>query len=85
MDPATTAIGLAAGALTTVALVPQFMKAWKSRSTGDVSLSSYAILAAGVFLWLAYGLIIGDLPLILANIVSLVLCLGVIALKLRYG
>ncbi len=85
MDLTATAIGLAAGTLTTIALVPQFAKAWRSRSTGDVSLGSYAILTAGVFLWLAYGLMIGDIPLILANIVSLVLSLGIIALKLRYG
>ncbi len=85
MDLTATAIGLAAGTLTTIALVPQFAKAWRSRSTRDVSLGSYAILTAGVFLWLAYGLMIGDIPLILANIVSLFLSLGIIALKLRYG
>jgi MtN3 and saliva related transmembrane protein len=84
MEPVTV-VGLAAGALTTVALVPQFLKAWRTRSTRDVSLGSYSILAAGVFLWLWYGLAIGDLPLIAANAASLLLSCGVIALKLRHG
>ncbi len=80
-----TAIGLTAGALTTVSLIPQLIRSWKTKSTKDVSLWMFLILAAGVFLWLAYGLMIGDLPLIAANAVSLIIAAAIIILKLRYG
>jgi MtN3 and saliva related transmembrane protein len=82
---AVTMLGLAAGTLTTVALVPQFLKAWSTKSTHDISLSSYGITAAGIALWLVYGLAIADLPLILSNFVSLALGIGIVALKLKYG
>ncbi|MFN4281094.1 MAG: SemiSWEET transporter [Alphaproteobacteria bacterium] len=68
-----TFIGLAAACLTTVAFAPQVLKAWRSRSTRDLSLGMYLVLASGIVLWLVYGLMIGDLPLILANAVTLLL------------
>lgn len=79
------AVGLVAGCCTTLAFVPQVLKAWRSRSTRDVSLGMYVVLAAGVALWLAYGLLIGSLSVTLANGVTLVLVLAVVWLKLRHG
>jgi MtN3 and saliva related transmembrane protein len=38
----------------------------------------------GVFLWLIYGLMLGALPIILANLVTLVLTLAILVLKVRY-
>jgi MtN3 and saliva related transmembrane protein len=81
---ATTALGLFAGILTTIAFLPQVIKAWRSRSTHDISLSMFAILCTGVALWLVYGALVGDLPLILANAATLVLAASILALKLRY-
>jgi MtN3 and saliva related transmembrane protein len=81
---ATTALGLVAGTLTTIAFLPQVLKAWRSRSTRDVSLSMFAILCAGVALWLVYGVLVGDLPLILANAVTLGFAGSILVLKLRY-
>jgi MtN3 and saliva related transmembrane protein len=79
------ALGLAAGFCTTLAFVPQVLKAWRTRRTRDLSLGMYLLLAAGVALWLAYGLLIGSLSVALANGVTLVLVLVVVALKLRHG
>lgn len=79
------AVGLAAGCCTTLAFVPQVVKAWRTRRTRDLSLGMYLLLAAGVALWLAYGLGIGSLAVTLANGVTLVLALALIALKLRHG
>jgi MtN3 and saliva related transmembrane protein len=78
-------LGFVAGSLTTLAYLPQVVKALRSRHTRDLSLPMYLILAAGVAGWLAYGLLIGSLPVILANAVTLVLVLLVLAMKLRYG
>ena len=81
----TTLIGLAAGTCTTLAFLPQALKAWRTRSTRDISLSMFLVLVAGVGLWLAYGLILGDLPLVAANGVTLVLAGSILVLKLRHG
>ncbi len=77
-------IGLAAGFLTTVSNLPQLYKSWKTKSTRDLSLTWLIILGFGIILWLIYGFTINSLPLILANIVTLVIVLGMIALKLKY-
>ena len=77
-------IGLAAGFLTTVANIPQLYKSWKTKSTRDLSLTWLIILGLGIILWLVYGFTISSLPLILANIVTLIIVLGMIALKLKY-
>jgi MtN3 and saliva related transmembrane protein len=66
-----TFIGLAAAALTTFAFLPQAVKTWRSRSVGDLSLVTYSTFLAGVVLWLVYGLLIGDWPIIIANTVAM--------------
>ena len=80
-----TALGLIAGALTTIAFIPQIAKAWRSKSTGDLSWGMVTTFSTGVFLWLIYGIWIDSLPVILANAVTLLLQCGIIALKIRYG
>lgn len=77
-------IGLAAATLTTTAFAPQAIKAWRSRSTADVSLAMLLMLVTGIVLWLIYGLLIRDIPLILANLVTLVLALAILIAKIRY-
>ena len=81
----TTALGLLAGTLTTIAFVPQLTKTWKTKSAEDISFGMFAIFCAGVLLWLLYGVLIGALPVILANSVTLVLAGAILVLKLRYG
>jgi MtN3 and saliva related transmembrane protein len=82
---AITAIGLVAAFLTTSALIPQALRAWRTRSTGDLSLPAYLAYVTGIALWLIYGLILRDPPLIFANAVSLMLGLAILGLKLRHG
>jgi MtN3 and saliva related transmembrane protein len=81
----TTAIGLAAATCTTVSFLPQVIKAWRSRSTRDVSGGMFALLVTGNSLWLLYGALIGDLPLVVANLITLGLVTAILVLKLRYG
>jgi len=79
-----TAIGVVAALLTTIAFLPQALKAWQTRSTQDISLAMYGLMATGNICWLIYGLLLDSLPLIAANIVSLTLTTSIIALKLRF-
>jgi len=81
-DP--TWIGIAAACLTTAAFAPQAIQAWHTRSTKDVSLAMFALMVSGIALWLAYGWLIGDLPLILANAVTLILAGAILVAKIRF-
>ncbi len=80
-----TALGLTAGTLTTIAFIPQLVKAWQSQSTGDLSWGMVLTFTTGVSLWLIYGIWIDSLPVILANTVTLLFQLGLISLKIKYG
>ncbi len=77
-------LGLLAGSCTTAAFIPQVIKTWKSRSAKDLSLGMFSIFCAGVVLWLVYGLLIMDIPVIIANLVTLVLASFLLFLKLRW-
>ncbi len=80
-----TFVGLAAAFCTTAAFVPQVVKTWRTRSTHDISLAMFSLMTFGVFLWLLYGVFLHDLPLIVANLVTLALAGTILVLKLRYG
>ncbi len=80
-----TLLGLVAGTFTTIAFLPQLIKAWTTKSTKDVSLKTFLLFCVGITLWLIYGILINDLPIIAANIVSLILSLGILYCKFKYG
>jgi MtN3 and saliva related transmembrane protein len=84
IDISPTWIGIAAAVLTTAAFAPQAIKAWRTHSTKDVSLAMFAMMVIGIALWLAYGILINDLPLILANAVTLVLAGSILVAKIRF-
>lgn len=77
-------IGIAAAVLTTAAFAPQAIQAWRTRSTKDVSLAMFLLMVSGIALWLAYGLLINDLPLIVANAITLVLAGSILVAKIRF-
>ncbi len=79
-----TIIGLAGAALTTAAFVPQALKTLREKSTGDISLAMYITMNLGVALWLAYGIAIGDLPVIIANSVTIIFTGTILFLKIKY-
>ena len=78
-------IGILAATLTTAAFLPQVIKTHTSRHTKDLSLTMFVLLASGLILWIAYGIALHSLPVIIANIVTLLLALYLIVLKIRYG
>ncbi len=81
---AVTILGLVAGTLTTLSFLPQLLKAWKSRSTHDISIGMFSLLAVGITLWIVYGVVTSDLPVVVANAVTLVFVGLILTLKLRY-
>ncbi len=83
MNPVTL-LGLIAGTLTTFAFVPQVIKTWKTKSAGDLSIGTMSLICTGVLLWLIYGLLIGDVPVIAANAVTLVLVTATFVMVLLY-
>ncbi|HET7083687.1 MAG TPA: SemiSWEET transporter [Rhizomicrobium sp.] len=78
-----TLIGTTAACCTTGAYLPQVVKTWRSGSAADISLRMYAVMSLGTALWLAYGLIQNDWPIIGANAVSLGLTSTILVLKIR--
>ena len=77
-------LGFAAGALTTLALLPQAIKSWKTKSTKDISFAWIIVLIVGVALWLIYGILIDSLPIMVANIFTLILSSIILILKINY-
>ncbi len=77
-------LGLAAGMLTTIAFLPQVIKTWKSRSAKDLSLGMFSLFCAGVVLWLTYGILVRDIPVIAANFMTLMLASTLLFFKLRF-
>jgi MtN3 and saliva related transmembrane protein len=78
-------IGFVAGTLTSIAAIPQVIKTLKTRHVRDISIWQPLLLAFGVALWMIYGILIDDLPLILANIIPLICNAVLTGMKLRYA
>ncbi len=79
-----TLIGLVAAALTAIAFFPQLMKVWKTKSTRDISLGMFSIFSSAVFLWFIYGLLISNLPVIIANFLVFVQAFAILVFKVKY-
>jgi MtN3 and saliva related transmembrane protein len=79
-----TILGLLAGSLTTISFLPQVIKTWRTRSTKDISLEMFAIFCSGVILWIIYGFLIQDVPVILTNCATLGLASPILWFKLKY-
>ena len=77
-------ICLIAAAFTSSSFLPQVIKIWKTKQTKDISTTMYIAMLIGTGFWLYYGLIIGSLAIIVANIVSGFLVLFVLLFKVIY-
>lgn len=78
-------VGMVAGALTTSSCIPQAVRIIRMKSAKDVSALFFALMAAGMCLWLVYGLARTDVAIILWNAVSLAFCILILILKYIYG
>jgi MtN3 and saliva related transmembrane protein len=77
-------VGYIAAILTTIAFVPQVLTSLRTRDLSGVSLPMYSIFTAGVAMWLAYGVMLGSWPIIVANAITLALSGTVLALKVMH-
>lgn len=75
-------LGYCAAVLTTGSFVPQALLTLRSRDVSGISLGMYSAFTVGVALWLAYGLVLGDWPIVVANAVTLALAATILATKL---
>ena len=77
-------IGLAAGFLTSIAVLPQVVRTWRTKHARDLSIWQPLILITGMLLWLMYGMALNDLPLIAANSFSISCSLVLLVMKIVY-
>lgn len=77
-------LGFIAAFCTTFAFVPQVLLVWRQRSAEGISTGMYLIFSLGVLLWLVYGLQTKAWPVIIANGITLVLALCVLAMKWHF-
>lgn len=77
-------IGLAAGVCTAISLLPQLIKITREKRAEQLSLFYLFTLLLGLGLWITYGILRRDLPIMLTNIASALLNIAVIILSFRY-
>jgi MtN3 and saliva related transmembrane protein len=78
-------LGYAAATLTTFSFVPQAWRTFKTKDVSGISTRMYAVFTLGVAVWLAYGIVLGEVPMMIANSTTLVLACAVLVMKVRYG
>ena len=77
-------LGYFAGMLTVVSFMPQVVRAWRTRQTRDLSLSSFALLITAGSLWVIYGAMSRDWPVVATNLGMVALNVALVAAKIRY-
>ncbi|WP_320824456.1 SemiSWEET transporter [Reinekea sp.] len=78
-----TLIGVVAATCTTMSFVPQVAQILKTGNVSGISLSMYGILTTGVGLWMLYGFLISDVAVFVANLITFILAVAVMALTIR--
>ena len=76
-------VGYIGATLTTSAFLPQTIKVIKTRDTQSISLTMYILFTAGVFFWLAYGVMIESVPVVVANLITIVFSSTILLLKIK--
>ncbi len=77
--------GYSAACLTTIAFLPQVIKTIRLKKTDEISLVMYILFCAGLLCWLIYGVLISNIPLIIANGITLFLATIILFLKIKCG
>ena len=81
---ATAIIGYAAAAVSTFVFVPQVVKTWRIKSAKDLSMATLGLMIAGLILWVIYGVLTWQAPVIAANGIVLVLASALLTMKLKF-
>ncbi len=78
-------LGYSASAVTVFTFLPQVLKTWKEKSAKNVSLMMFVIAFVNEVMWIAYGVMINNMVIIVTNVIMIAMCTIMIALKLRYN
>ena len=78
-------LGMLAGVINVIQFIPQAVKMHKTKRVEDISLASFFLSTFAVCCWFIYGLLINQFPLIAMNLVTLVVCLWIIRMKIKYN
>ena len=78
-------LGYAAATLTTASFVPQAWRTFRTKDVSGISLRMYSVFTLGVAVWLVYGIVLGEVPMMVANASTLVFACAVLFMKLKYG
>jgi MtN3 and saliva related transmembrane protein len=76
--------GYVAGAFTTVAFLPQVVRALRTKSTGDLSFPMLLMMFSGVSIWSLYGGLVDALPIIVPNAIMAALIAVLMVLRVKY-
>ena len=79
-----TIIGLTAALFTTVSLLPQLIKVYRTKSTKDISTGMFTLFGSGVLLWFVYGVFVNDLPIMIANSLAFIQAAVILFFKAKY-
>ena len=77
--------GYSAAILTTVAFLPQLIKTLKTKKADDVSLTTLIMFIIGVLSWIVYGYKISSIPILIANLITLILNLLILISKIYFS
>lgn len=78
-------LGMAAGSISAITFLPQVIKTWKTKSADDISLLMFTFATVSVVMWLVYGIILQDVPIIYTNSLVLICSLIMLYFKFRYS
>jgi len=78
-------IGIAAGVLTSVSMIPQLIKMIQQKEAKDVSIIMLLVLMSGLVLWAVYGFMREDIPIIATNCFSFLVNVVVLTLRIKYS
>lgn len=78
-------LGYIAAIGTTSSFIPQAYKVYKTKHTEDLSLGMFLFFCTGTLLWIIYAALISSFPVIIANVVTIVLALYILAMKIKHG
>ena len=77
-------IGSLAAIMTTASFMPQVLHTLRTKDVSGISLGMYSVFTAGVSLWLVYGILLGELPIIIANAITVALASAILGMKIKY-
>lgn len=79
-----TVLGLAAATCTTISFLPQALKTIQTKDTKDISFAMYLLFTIGTLLWLLFGIFTTNLPITIANSITLIFASIILFYKIKY-